>query len=141
MVNGISEVYKDKDMDHFCLDLDRYFSEFETFAQGDPAFFATSVGPPFLSFRDFVEETELFIQSATVSVRLEDLATDPVKEFAKLLEVMSVDFDLCRLNVPPPQATLSRFLEVKEKVPRFSDFIAGLDAETKGRIEKIGYTL
>ena len=30
-----------------------------------------------------------------------------------------------------------RYLEVQEKVPRFRDFINGLNAETKRRIEKI----
>jgi len=32
-------------------------------------------------------------------------------------------------------------LTVKEKVPRFRDFINELDAETKRRIERMGYTL
>jgi len=139
MVSGISEVYKNTD--HFCVDLETCFSEFEAFAEGDPAFFATSIGPPFLSFREYVEETELFIQTAQISSRMEDFAIDPLKEFSKILELMSIDLDLRRLHLPPPQAKAFRFLEVKEKVPRFRDFIAGLDAETKGRIESIGYTL
>jgi hypothetical protein len=139
MVSGISDVYKNTD--HFCLELENCFSEFEDFAQGDSSFFATSIGPPFLSFREFVEETELFTQSATLSLRMEDFATDPLKEFSKLLELMSVDCDLRRLHVPPPTAMTYRFLEVKQKVPQFRNFIAGLDAGTKERIERIGYTL
>lgn len=139
MVSGISEIYQSTD--HFCADLDKSFSEFETFAQGDPAFFASSMGPPFLSFHDYVEETELFIKSASLSLRMEEFAINPLKEFSKLLGVMSIDFDSRRVRVAPPEARAFRCLEVKERVSRFRDFIARLDAGTKERIERIGYTL
>ncbi len=124
-----------------CVDLEKYFSEFETFAEGDPAFFPASNDPPFLSFPQFVEETELFIQSATLSLRMEDFAIDPPKEFLRLLSVMSPDFDSRGLHVAPPRSKMFRFLEVKERVPQFRDFVARLGAETKGRIEKMGYVL
>jgi hypothetical protein len=52
---------------------------------------------------------------------------------------MSVDLDLTRLRLVPPRPKPYRHLAVREKVPRFRDFIDGLDAETKRRIEKIGY--
>ena len=95
----------------------------------------------FLSFAEFVEETELFIQSATLELRLEDFMIDPLKEFSKIVEVMAVNLDLSLLRVAPPRTKPYRYLDVKEKVPRFRDFINGLDAETKRRIEKIGYNL
>jgi hypothetical protein len=136
---NISEDYKN--LDDLCADLEQNFVEFEAFAKGDPDFFATLPGPRFLSFAEFVEETVLFIESATLTLRLEDFTIDPVREFSKIVEVMSVDLDLNRLRVAPPRTKPYRYLGVKEHVPRFRDFINGLDAETKRRIEKIGYNL
>jgi len=130
-----------KNTDDLCADLENNFAEFETFAAGDPAFFAASPGPRFLSFREFVEETELHLQSATLTLRLEDFILDPSKEFSKIVKVMSVELDLSGLRLSPPQTKPYRYLEVKEKVPRFSSFISRLDAETQRRIEKIGYAL
>jgi len=113
--------------------------KFEAFAEGKPEFFAGAPGLPFLSFPEFVEETELHLQSATLALRLEDCMIDPRKEFSKIVEVMSVDLDLSCLRVAPPRTKPYGYLAVKEKVPRFRDFINDLDAETKRRIEKIGY--
>jgi hypothetical protein len=137
--NYISRAYKN--IDDLCAVLEENFSEFKAFAEGDPSFFADAQGGRFLSFSEFVEETELFLQSATLALRLEDFAIDPLKEFSKIVKVMSVDLDLSRLHVAPPRTKPYRYLAVKEKVPRFRDFINGLDAETKKRIEKIGYTV
>ena len=67
--------------------------------------------------------------------------TDPLKEFSKIARVMSVDLDLTRLSVAPPKTKPYGHLAVKEKVPRFREFINELDGETKRRIEKIGYKL
>jgi len=133
----ISEAYKNTD--DLCAELEQNFCEFKAFAEGDPEFWAAVPGPRFLTFREFVEETELFLQSATLTLRLEDFMIDPLKEFSKIVEVMSVDLDLSRLHVAPPTAKPYRYLAVKEKVPRFRNFIDELDAETKRRIEKIGY--
>ena len=66
---------------------------------------------------------------------------DPLKEFSKIAEVMSVDLDLSRVRVVPPKTKPYRYLDVKEKTPRFRDFINELDVETKRRIERIGYSL
>ena len=66
---------------------------------------------------------------------------DPLKEFSKIVEVMSVDLDLSRSRVAPPRTKPYGYLAVKEKVPRFRDFINELNEETKRRIEKIGYNL
>jgi hypothetical protein len=98
-------------------------------------------GPRFLTFSEFVEETELHVQSATLALGLEDFIIDPCKEFSKIIEVMSVDLDLSRVSVTPPKTKPYRYLEVQERVPRFRELIDGLDAETRRRIERIGYRL
>jgi hypothetical protein len=139
MISGISEVYRNAD--DLCADLEHNFSEFEAFAAGDPKFFASAPGPPFLSFAEFVEETELFRQSATLALRLEDFSIDPVAEFAKIVQVMSVDVDLSRLRETSLMTRVYGHLTVKEKVPRFRNFIRDLDEFTKRRIAKIGYDL
>ena len=136
---NISKDYKSSD--ELCADLDRNFREFKSYAEGDAAFFAPVGGPPFLSFAEYVEETELYLESATLAVRLEDFGTDPAKEFSKIVEVMSVDPDVSRSNLAPPRTKPYRYLEVKSKLPRFRDLIDGLDGATKRRIEKIGYSL
>ncbi|HXX14998.1 MAG TPA: hypothetical protein VEJ47_08865 [Candidatus Eremiobacteraceae bacterium] len=133
----ISEWYKNRS--DLCVDLEQNFSEFEAFAEGDPNFFAALPGPRFLSFGEFVEESELFLESATLALRLEDFMIDPLREFSKIAKVMSVDGDLTRLRIPPPKTKAYGYLPVEEKVPRFRDFINGLNAETKRRIEKMGY--
>ena len=135
----MSQIYKNTD--DLSAVLEQNFSEFKAFAEGDPGFFEAVPGPRFLSFPEFVEEAELYLQSATLTLRLEDFMTDPLKEFSKIARVMSVDLDLIRLSVAPPKTKPYGHLAVKEKVPRFRDFINELDGETKRRIEKIGYKL
>ncbi len=139
MVPSISQVYKNTD--ELCADLEQNFLEFKAFAEGGPDFWAGIPGPRFLSFPEFVEEIELYLQSDALSLRLEDFMNDPLKEFSKIARVMSVDLDLSRVRVAPPRSKPYGYLAVKEKVPRFRDFIDGLDAETKRRIEKIGYEM
>jgi hypothetical protein len=136
---SISWVYKNTD--DLCADLERNFLEFKAFAEGDHSFWAGLREPRFLSFQEFVEETELFLQSATLTLRLEDFMIDPLKEFSKIVELMGVDLDLSRLSLPPPRSKPYGYLAVKEKVPPFRNFINGLDAETKRRIKEIGYRL
>src|SRR5580658_7951781 len=104
----ISEFYKNTD--DLCADLEQNFLEFKAFAEGDPHFFAALPGTRFLSFPEFVEETELYLQSATLSLRLEDSMIDPSKEFSKIVEVMSVDLDSSRLRVAPPRTKPYRYL-------------------------------
>ena len=138
-IAGISQVYKN--IEDLCADLDQNFLEFKAFAEGDPDFFTGAPGPRFLSFSEFVEETELHLQSATLPLRLEDFMIDPCKEFSKIVEVMSADVDLGRLAVAPPVTRPYGYLAVKDKVPQFANFIAGLNAETKRRLGKIGYSV
>jgi hypothetical protein len=139
VASTISHLYKNTD--NLCVDLEQNFFEFKAFAEGDPDFFAAEPGPRFLSFPEFVEETELYLRSATLTLRLEDFMIDPLEEFSKVAEVMLVDLDLSRLRVAPPRTKPYRYLAVKEKIPRFRNFINELDEETKRRIEKIGYRL
>lgn len=136
MILGISAVYGNTD--DLCADLDRNFEEFKAFADGDPGFFASLPLPRFLSFAEFLEETELYLQTATLSLRLEDFMIDPVSEFLKIAEVMSVDLDMTRLTVGPPKTKPFGYLTVQEKVPRFKSFIDALDAESRKRMERIG---
>jgi hypothetical protein len=136
---GISKIYKNRD--DLCADLEQNFSEFKAFAAGDPGFYAALRGSRFLSFPEFVEETELFLESATLTLRLEDFMIDPTKEFSKIVELMSVDLDLSRLRVVPPITKPYGYLAVKEKVSRFRNFINELDAQTKRRIKRIGYNV
>ena len=146
LIGGISQVYKNTD--DLCADLDRNFLEFEAFAEGDAKFFAaapdegfrdpqSTKGHRFLSFSEYVEETELYLQVATLRLRFEDFAIDPVKEFSKILKVTSVDLDLSRGQVDPPKAKPYHYLAVRDKVPRFKNFIDGLNVETKKRLRKL----
>jgi hypothetical protein len=146
LISGISQVYKNTE--DLCADLDQNFSEFELFAAGDPDFFSAVPRPRFLvgvpgrrllSFAEFVEETELYLQAATLTLRLEDFMIDPLKEFSKIVEAMSVDVDLSRLSIAPPRSKPYGYLAVKEKVPQFRKFINELNAETKRRIAKSGF--
>ena len=136
-VCGISEVYENPD--DLCADLDTNFFEFTAFAEGHADFYAGLIGPPFLSFAQFVEETALHYQAASLTLRLEDFTFDPVREFSKIAELMSADLDLSGVRIPPPRSKPYVHQAVKEKVPRFKNFISRMDLETKRKIEKIGY--
>jgi hypothetical protein len=135
----ISQVYRKPD--DLWADLEEHFGEFEAFADGDPRFFAVAPGLPFLSFREFVEETELYLQSATLALRFEDFMSDPAKEFSKIAQLLSVSRALSHVPLQRPLSKPFRYLTAEKAVPRFKAFIDGLDAETKRRIERIGYTL
>ncbi len=138
-VYGISEVYKN--VNDLCADLEKNFTEFRAFAAGDPGFFTALPGPPFLSLMEFVEETELHLEAATLTLRLEDFFVDPSKEFSKILALMPAGIDSSRLSLPLPRTKPYGHLVVKERSPQFRDFIAGLNPETKDRIERIGYSV
>ena len=135
----ISDAYKKAD--DLYADVEQNFSEFMAFAQGDPNFFPAGPGPRFLSFAEFVEETELHLQSTPFALRLENFMVDPRKEFSKIVKVMSADVDLSHLQIAAPRTKPYRYRAVKEKVPQFGNFIDGLEADTKKRIEKMGYSL
>ncbi|MGH7754843.1 MAG: hypothetical protein ACREM8_00965 [Vulcanimicrobiaceae bacterium] len=135
-----SEAYASAD--DFSADVESHFSELKALAEGDPDFLAVlPKGPRFMSLEEFVEETTLFVQCAPLALRLEDFSIDPLKEFSKIVDVMSADVDLSRLRLNPPRSRPYGYLAVKERVPQFRNLIDGLNAETKRRIEKIGYTV
>ena len=137
-ISGISDVYKTTD--DLCADLDRNLPEFVAFARGDPDFFAgASDRQRFLSFPEFVDETLLHIQHATLALKLEDFMRDPVTEFSKIADIMSVDLERSGLCVPPPSSKPYGYLAVQERLPGFKRFINELSAETKRGIERIGY--
>jgi hypothetical protein len=135
----VAQIYETTD--DVCADLEKNFAEFESFAAGDPAFFAGLRGPRFLSFQEFVEETELHLQSASLTLRLEDFTVSPTREFSRIANVMSVDLNLNGSHISPPRTRPYRYLELKAKVPRFRSFIARLDTETQRRIEAFGYSV
>jgi hypothetical protein len=138
-ISGISEVYKNPD--DLYADLDRHFLDFKAFAEGDPQFFAGVSGPRFLSFAEFVEETELHLQSCTLKLRLEDFAADPLKEFSKVVQVIAVDHDLSQLRLAAPRTTAYGYLIAMQRVPRFRNFVNELSEETKRRLERVGYNV
>jgi hypothetical protein len=136
-VSGISEVYRT--VDGLCAELEENFCDFLAFAEGNPDFFAAAPGQRFLSFAEFVEETELHLQSAPLALRLEDCMSDPLKEFSKVAELISLDLNGKRSGIGPPRSEPYGYLVVRERVARFRSFIDRLDAETRGRIRRMGY--
>lgn len=138
-VCGISEVYESSD--DLCADLDRNFFEFRAFAEGYSDFYAGLSGPRFLSFSEYVEESALHYQSASLALRLEDFMVDPVKDFSRIVELISADVDPSGLVIAPPRSKPYGYLAVREKVPRFRNLIDRLDVDTRRRIDKLGYTI
>lgn len=138
-ITGISETFGGTD--DLCACLEQNFASFKAFATGDPAFFAGLPGARFLSFPEFVEETELYLQAATLGLPFEEFAIDPAQQFAKILELMSVRSNLSGACLDPPRSKPYRYLAVEQRVPQFRNFIGELDAETKSRLHKIGYSL
>jgi len=136
-ISGISQLYENTD--DLCAVLEQNFLEFKGFAEGDPEFFPVLPPQRFFSLSEFVEELELFLLPPTLTLRIEDCASDPSKEFSKIAKLMALDVDLDLATIPPPKTRPYRFWAVKKKVPRFRDFIDNLGAETKRRIETIGY--
>ncbi len=138
-ISGISQIYANTS--DLCDDLEENFAEFQAFAAGNPDFFLGTPGPRFLSFTEFVEETELHLASATLALRLEDFIACPSNEFSKIAAVMGVDLDLSRTSINRPRTKPYGYLTLAQSVARFREFIDGMDAETRDRITKMGYQL
>ena len=136
-IQGISQIYTNTN--DLCADLEADFDNFRAFAEGDPAFLGRVPVPRFLSFAEFVEETELHLQSATLALRLEDFMADPTKEFLRMTRAISVEVRLNGRPVAPPRTKAYRWLAVKKGAPRFRCFVDELDSETKRRIARVGY--
>lgn len=137
--SGISQIYRDTAQ--LCTDLEQNFPEFLSFAAGGRLYYWARTGTPFLSFSEFVEETELYVRTATLALRLEDFMTDPNAEFARLAKVLSVDLGSRRGAIALPRSRPYRYRSVIRQVPRFRRFVDALDPETRKRIEIIGYTI
>jgi hypothetical protein len=139
-ISGISQVYPTTA--DLSMDLEQNFSEFKAFADGDPNFFAgAGPGPGFLSFAEFIEETQLYLDAgATLTLRLEDCIIDPLKEFSKVADVLRVTSDLNQLEICAPRSKPYGYMSVANKVPEFRKFINGLDAKTRTRMEMLSYS-
>jgi len=137
MVAGVTQMYRHAE--ELSAELEQNFAEFKAFAQGDPRFYTGMSGPPFLSFAEFVEETELHLQYPGLMLRLEDFMFNPLKEFSRIAEILSPGLDMSRVRVVPPRTKPYGYLAVREESPQFRNFIDALDAETRRRIERIGY--
>jgi len=137
MVAGVTQMYRHAE--ELSAELERNFEEFKAFAQGDPRFYAGMSGPRFLSFAEFVEETELHLQSPGLMLRLEDFMFDPLKEFSRIAEILSPGLDMSRVRVARPRTKPYGYLAVRERSSQFRKFIAALDVETRRRIERLGY--
>ncbi len=138
-ISGISQVYpRTEDLG---LNLEQNFAEFKAFADGDPNFFADAAqNPGFLSFAEFVEETQLYVEvGATLTLRLEDCIIDPLKEFSKVAQVLGAKLNLNQLEIAAPRSKPYGYVSVANKVPEFRKFINGLDAKTRKRMEILGY--
>lgn len=137
-IAGISQIYKNTN--DLCGDLEANFENFRAFAEGDPAFLGQARGPGFLSFAEYVEETELHVQSAKLALRLEDFMDDPAKQFLRMARTLSVEVGLNGRRIAPPRTRAYRWLAVREGAPQFRGFVDELDAETRRRIASVGYS-
>jgi hypothetical protein len=138
-IDSVSDVY-DSTAD-LCDDLEKNFPEFQAFAEGERDVYVGLGGPRCLSLHEFVEESELFMRSEALSLRLEDFMADAHKGFSKIIEVMSAKVDSHRLRLDPPRTKPYRYMAVRDKVPLFEKYIERLNGDTKMRIERIGYSL
>lgn len=136
-ISGISQIYQNTG--DLCTDLEANFDDFRAFAEGDPAFLGKARGPRFLSFAEYVEETYLHVQSATLALRLEDFMIDPTKEFLRMARTISVEVRINGRPIAPPRTKPYRWLAVKEGSPRFRGFVDELDGEIKRRIARVSY--
>ncbi len=138
-VFGIAQAYKDPGA--LCADLDRHFADFQAFAEGRAEFYVGLSGPRFLTFAEFVEETELHLRSATLALRLEDFLVDPSGQFSRIAETMSVRMASGAAGMALPKTRAYGYRAVREKVPAFENFIRGLDPEIVRRIVAAGYEI
>ncbi len=136
-ISGISQLYRNNE--DFCAHLEEHLAEFRAFAAGDPDCFGPQPGPRFLSFAEFVEETELHLGHATLALRLEDFAIDARKEFGKIAGILSIDGDWECRSFAEPKSKPFRHQVVQQNSAGFRKFVHDLDAETRRRIERIGY--
>jgi hypothetical protein len=136
---GISQICKNTN--ELSTVLEANFEDFRAFAEGDLTFHSPAPGPRFLSLAEFIEETQLHIQFATLALRLEDFMVDPTKEFLRMARALSVEVRMTDGPIARPITSAYRWLAVTEAAPRFRGFVEELDADTKRRIAHLGYSI
>jgi len=129
-----------KSLDALCEIVEQEWASFEAFAMGDPAFFADVPGACFLSFAEFVEESVLLFEQATLRLPFEAFMTNPYAAFVKVIDVISPEMRLsCTSHIARPQSKPGTHLFVMKSVPRFNEFVNGIGTETKRLMLKLGY--
>ena len=123
-----------------CETVEREWSSFEAFAMGDPAFFAALPGARFLSFSEYVEESVALFEQATLRLPLESFTTNPYAAFLKVIDVISPGMrPSCTMYIRRPESKPGTHLVVMKNVPRFNEFVNGINPETKRLMLKLGY--
>jgi hypothetical protein len=129
-----------KSLDALCEIVEQEWPNFEAFAAGDPAFSTDVSGARFLSFAEFVEESVLLFEQATLRLPLEAFMTNPYAAFVKVIDVISPELRLSyNLHIRRPQSKPGAHLFVMKGVPRFNDFVNSISPETKRLMLKLGY--
>jgi hypothetical protein len=129
-----------KSLDALCEIVEQEWASFEAFAVGDPCFFADVPGARFLSFAEFVEESVLLFEQATLRLPFEAFMTNPYAAFVKVVDVISPEMHLsCTLHIGRPQSKPGTHLFVMKSVPRFNEFVNSISPETKRLMLKLGY--
>jgi len=119
--------------------VDREWGSLEAFALGDASFYGSS-GYRFLSLSEFVEESVLLFERATLNVRFEELAVNPYRAFVRLADVISPEMHVRpSLHIQRPNAKPGAYSFVMKTVPRFEAFVNRLSPETKLLMMKLGY--
>jgi hypothetical protein len=127
-------------LDELCEIIEQEWADFEAFTAGDPAFFTDLPGARFLSFAEFVEESVLLFEQATLRLPLEAFVANPYAAFVKVVAIISPDMRLSRtLHIRRPQSKPGAHLFVMNKVPRFNEFVNSISPETKRLMLKLGY--
>ena len=126
--------------DELCETVEREWASFEAFAMGDPAFFADLPGARFLSFAEFVEESVLLFEQATLRLPFEAFMTNPYAAFLKVIDVISPEMRLSyTMHIRRPRSQPGTHLLVMKNVPRFNEFVSSISPETKRLMLKLGY--
>jgi hypothetical protein len=129
-----------KSLDALCEIVEQEWASFETFTAGDPAFFTDLPGARFLSFAEFVEESVLLFEQATLRLPLEAFMSNPYAAFVKVINVISPEMrPSYTLHIERPQSKQGTHLFVMKRVPRFNEFVNSISLETKRLMLKLGY--
>ena len=129
-----------RSLNALCETVEREWASFEAFAMGDPAFFAELPGARFLSFAEYVEESVLLFEQATLPLQLEGFTTNPYAAFLRVIDVISPGTRLnCTMYIRRPESKPGTHLFVMKNVPRFNEFVNRISPETRRLMLKLGY--